>query len=157
MNDTTFATLADHQKAMDTWHLVDASEHVLGRMAVAIAEVLMGKRKPLYTPHLNVGDGVIVINAEKVNTTGTKREDRTYRHYSGYPGGLKRKTLGDYIEQKPEELIKLAVRRMMPKTKMGRQMLKRLKVYRGSEHPHVAQKPKPLEIGPLHGGSQRKE
>ncbi len=147
MNDTTFATSADHQRAMSTWHLVDASEHVLGRMAVAIATVLMGKHKPLYTPHINVGEGVVVINAEKVNVTGNKREGRTYRHYSGYPGGLKKKTLGDYLNQKPEELIKLAVRRMLPKTRMGRQMLKRLKVYRGPEHRHGAQKPQRLAMG----------
>ena len=131
---------------MNTWHLVDASEHILGRMAVAIATVLMGKHKPLYTPHINVGEGVIVINAQKVNTTGNKRSTRQYRHYSGYPGGLKYKTLGDYLEQKPEELIKLSVRRMLPKTRMGRQMLKRLKVYRGAEHPHGAQTPRPLTI-----------
>ncbi len=146
MNETTFATVADHLKAMDTWHLVDASEHILGRMAVTIAEVLMGKHKPLYTRHINVGEGVIVINAEKVCTTGNKREGRVYRHYSGYPGGLKHKTLGDYLEQKPEELIKLSVRRMMPKTRMGRQMLKRLKVYRGPEHPHGAQNPEFLDL-----------
>ena len=139
---------------MKTWHLVDASEHVLGRMAVAIATVLMGKHKPLYTPHINVGEGVIVINAEKVNVTGNKRESRTYRHYSGYPGGLKRKVLGDYLKEKPEELIKLAVRRMLPKTRMGRQMLKRLKVYRGPEHPHGAQMPVRLAMASLGRASQ---
>ncbi len=131
---------------MNTWHLVDASEHILGRMAVAVATVLMGKHKPLYTPHINIGEGVIIINAQRVNTTGDKRSKRQYRHYSGYPGGLKYKTLGDYLEQKPEELIKLSVRRMLPKTRMGRQMLKRLKVYRGAEHPHGAQTPHPLAI-----------
>ena len=149
MNETTFATAADHRAAMNTWHLVDASEHILGRMAVAIATVLMGKHKPIYTPHINIGEGVIVINARRVNTTGDKRNKRQYRHYSGYPGGLKYKTLGDYLEQKPEELIKLSVRRMLPKTRMGRQMLKRLKVYRGAEHPHGAQNPRALDVGSL--------
>ena len=146
MRETTFANVADHARAMHTWHLVDASEHILGRMAVGIATVLMGKHKPLYTPHINIGEGVIVVNAEKVNTTGNKRKGRVYRHYSGYPGGLKTKSLGDYIDNKPEELIKLVVRRMLPKTRMGKEMLKRLKVYRGPDHPHGAQGPQPLAI-----------
>ena len=148
MHETTFANAEDHQRAMNTWHVVDASEHVLGRMAVAIATVLMGKHTPRYTPHVNVGEGVIVVNAEKVNTTGNKRVGRVYRHYSGYPGGLTHTTLGTYLERKPEELIKLAVRRMLPKSRMGKQMLKRLKVYRGPDHPHVAQKPLPLVLVP---------
>ena len=146
MAKTTLATAADHQTAMNTWHLVDASQHVLGRMAVRIAEVLMGKHRPLYTPHLSVGEGVIVINAGKVKLTANKGETRTYRRHTGYPGGLRSRSLGEYREQKPEELIKLAVRRMLPKSRLGRQMLKRLKVYAGDSHPHGAQKPAELKV-----------
>lgn len=129
---------------MNTWHLVDASKYVLGRMAARIAEVLMGKHSPLYTPHLSVGEGVIVVNAAKVKLTANKGETRMYRKYTGYPGGLRTQSLEDYREHKPEELIKLAVRRMLPKSRLGRQMLKRLKVYAGESHPHVAQKPQEL-------------
>jgi large subunit ribosomal protein L13 len=136
MTRTTLATAADHQAAMSTWHVVDASQHVLGRMASRIAEVLMGKHKPLYTPHLAVGEGVIVV----------KGQTRVYRRYTGYPGGLRSRSLADYREQKPEELVKLAVRRMLPKNRLGRQMLKRLKVYGGESHPHAAQKPTELKL-----------
>ena len=146
MTKTTFATVADHEKAMATWYVVDASKHVLGRMAVRVAEVLMGKHSPLYTPHLSVGESVIVINAEKVRVTGNKRTNRIYRRYTGHVGGLRENTLGDYLDRKPEELIKLAVRRMLPKNRIGKNMLARLKVYRGSEHPHRAQKPVELQI-----------
>ena len=120
MTKTTFATLDDHRQAMTEWYIVDASKYVLGRMAVRIAEVLMGKNKPLYTPHLSVGAGVIVINASRVRTTGKKREDRVYRHWSGYAGGLHERTLGEYLDTNPAELINLTVRRMLPKTRMGR-------------------------------------
>lgn len=146
MAKTTLATAADHQEAMNTWHLVDASRYVLGRMAVRIAEVLMGKHKPLYTPHLSVGEGVIVINASKVKLTANKGATRAYRRYTGYPGGLRSRSLGEYREHKPEELIKLAVRRMLPKSRLGRQMLRRLKVYAGESHPHGAQKPAELTL-----------
>lgn len=131
---------------MDTWHLVDASKHVLGRVAVRIAEVLMGKHRPLYTPHLSVGEGVIVINAAKVKLTANKGETRMYRRHTGYPGGLRSRSLAEYREHKSEELIKLAVRRMLPKSRLGRQMLKRLKVYAGESHPHGAQKPAELKF-----------
>ena len=146
MTKTTFATHEDHAKAMQTWHVVDASEHVLGRMATRIAEVLMGKHKPIYTPHVNVGDGVVVINAAQLKVTGTKRETKVYRHYSGYTGGLKYRTMAERITRNPEALIKDAVRRMLPKTRMGRAMLSRLKVYTGTAHPHDAQKPGKLEV-----------
>jgi large subunit ribosomal protein L13 len=146
MTKTTFATVQDHLQAMGNWWVVDASQHVLGRMAAAIAEILMGKRKPIYTPHINVGDGVIVINAARVQVTGGKSEKRVYRRWSGYPGGLKEHTLGERLEQNAEDLIKRAVRRMLPKSRMGRQMLARLKVYPGAEHPHAAQKPAELQI-----------
>lgn len=146
MTKTTFATLEDHRKASSEWYVVDASQHVLGRMAVRIAEVLMGKDKPLYTPHLSVGAGVVVVNAEKAQVTGNKKARRIYTHWSGYTGGLKKKTLGERLEGDPERLIKEAVRRMLPKSRIGAAMLSRLKVYRGASHPHIAQRPSTLEI-----------
>lgn len=146
MTKTTLANTDDRAKAMDTWHVVDASQYVLGKMAVAIAEILMGKNKPLYTPHMQVGDGVIVINAEKVRITGNKREGRMYRFYSGWPGGLKEASLQDLLDRKPGELIKLAVRRMLPKNRLARHMLSRLKAYAGPDHPHGAQNPSELKL-----------
>jgi large subunit ribosomal protein L13 len=141
MTKTTFATQADHHSAQSSWRIVDASGQILGRMATQIAEVLMGKHSPRYTPHLSVGESVIVINAEKVKTTGNKHETREYTYYTGYNSGLKRVKLGDYRDDNPEEMVKLAVRRMLPKNAIAKHMLARLKVYRGTEHPHQAQKP----------------
>lgn len=146
MTKTTFATEEDHRAAMAKWYIIDASKHVLGRMCVRLAEMLMGKHSPLYTPHLNVGVGVIVINAAKVGVTGNKRNTRTYTRYSGYPGGLKEATMGERLDESPEEVVKLAVRRMLPKNKLAYSMLKRLKVYAGPEHPHAAQNPEPLSL-----------
>ena len=146
MTKTTIATVEDRQAAMDTWHVIDASQYVLGKMGVSIAEILMGKTKPIYTPHMQVGDGVIVINAEKVKVTGTKRENRTYQFYSGWPGGLKEVTLQTLLDKKTDELIKLVVRRMLPKNRLARNMLKRLKVYAGPNHPHGAQNPTELKL-----------
>ena len=141
MTKTTFATQDDHHAAQNTWRVVDASGQILGRMATEIAEVLMGKHSPRYTPHLCVGEGVIVINAEQVKTTGNKHETREYTYWTGYNSGLRRVKLGDYRDSAPEEMIKLAVRRMLPKNKLSKQMIRRLKVYRGAEHPHQAQQP----------------
>ena len=146
MTKTTLATTEDRAKAMDTWHVVDASQYVLGKMAVAIAEILMGQNKPLYTPHMQVGDGVIVINAEKVQVTGNKRAGRMYRFYSGWPGGLKEASMQDLLDNKPAELIKLSVRRMLPKNRLARDMLSRLKAYAGPDHPHGAQNPSELKL-----------
>ena len=146
MTKTTFATVADHTQAMKTWHLVDASKHVLGRMAVRVAEVLMGKHRPVYTPHINVGECVIIINAEKAVVTGNKRQGKIYRHYTGHVGGLREKTFEETMAANPERLVKMAVRRMLPKNRIGRDMLSRLKVYKGSDHPHQAQKPTPLAM-----------
>jgi large subunit ribosomal protein L13 len=126
---------------MQTWRVVDASGQVLGRMAAAIAEVLMGKHKPIYTPHMLVGEGVIVINADKVKVTGKKLETHVHTYYTGFPGGLRHVGLGEHIASNPEEVIQLAVKRMLPKNRLARQMLARLKVYRGAAHPHAAQKP----------------
>lgn len=141
MTKTTFATEADVHTAMNTWRVVDASGQVLGRLATEIATVLMGKHSPRYTPHMLVGEGVIVLNAGQVKITGNKGETREYTYWTGFPGGLRTVTLGDYRAEAPEELIRLAVRRMLPKNRIGEAMLRRLKVYAGAEHPHVAQKP----------------
>ncbi len=127
------------------WHLVDAEGQVLGRMAARLARVLMGKHRPIYTPHLDTGEFVVVVNAAKVRVTGRKKERRLIRHHTGYSGGLKEQTLGQMLEKKPEEAIRLAVRRMLPKTVLGRSMFTKLKVYASADHPHQAQCPQPLD------------
>ena len=126
------------------WYLIDAEGQILGRLAVKIAKILAGKEKPIYTPHLDVGDFVIVINAEKIKVTGNKEQKKIYYHHSGYPGGLRKKTYEELLKEKPQLIIKEAVKGMLPKSKLGRQMFKKLKVYKGIEHPHQAQKPVPL-------------
>jgi len=128
------------------WWLVDAEGLELGRLASRIALLLQGKRKRIYTPHIDTGDFVVVVNAEKVKLTGRKLDTKIYYHHSGYPGGLKARTARQILESHPERLIQLAVKRMLPKNKLGRKMFKRLKVYRGPEHPHEAQKPQELDI-----------
>ena len=128
------------------WYVVDATDKVLGRLATQIALRLRGKHRPDFTPHLDTGDFIIVINAEKVRLTGRKLDQKMYHKHSGYLGGLKSMTARQMLEKKPEEVIRLAVRRMLPKNKLARHQLKKLKVYRGSEHPHEAQTPEPLEI-----------
>ena len=128
------------------WYVVDASGKVLGRLANKIAVVLMGKHKPTYTPHVDTGDYVIVVNADKVVLTGKKLDQKKYYRHSGYPGGLKELTARQMFEKHPEKVVYLAVKRMLPKNKLGRKMLKKLKVYVGPEHPHQAQKPEPLEF-----------
>ena len=128
------------------WHLIDAEGKVLGRLASEIAKLLRGKHKPYYQPDVDCGDYVVVVNAEKIRITGKKLSQKVYYRHSNYPGGLKERTLKWMIENKPEEVIRLAVRRMLPKNRLGHRMLKKLKVYRGSEHPHSAQKPQPLEV-----------
>jgi large subunit ribosomal protein L13 len=128
------------------WLVVDASGKTLGRLATQVADALRGKRKPEYTPHIDVGDFVVVVNAEKVRVTGHKREEKLYYRHSGYPGGLRTRTLGEMLERRPEEVIRLAVRGMLPKNRLGRAQLRKLKVYAGPEHPHDAQKPEPMEV-----------
>jgi large subunit ribosomal protein L13 len=128
------------------WHLVDANGLVLGRMAVRIATILMGKHRAIYSPHIDTGEFVVVINAAKVKLTGNKAQNRLVRHHSGWVGGLKERPAGKVLAEKPTELIMLAVRRMLPKTKLGRAMLSKMKVYAGADHPHVAQNPKPLAL-----------
>ena len=125
------------------WHLIDAEGQVLGRLASRAATLLMGKHKAVYTPFLDTGDHVIVVNAAKVRLTGRKEQDKLYRRYSGYPGGLKEVTAGKLRATRPERLVEEAIMGMLPKTKMGRRMAGHLRVYRGPQHPHAGQKPKP--------------
>jgi large subunit ribosomal protein L13 len=128
------------------WYLVDAENLVLGRLATRIADVLRGKNKPIFTPSVDTGDFVIVVNAEKITLTGNKLSDKTYYSHSGYPGGIKAITAGKLIDKKAEELIKKAVKGMLPKNKLASHMLKKLKIYTGTSHPHKAQQPKPLQV-----------
>jgi large subunit ribosomal protein L13 len=141
MTKTTLATGADRHKAMNTWHVVDATGKTLGRMATEIATLLMGKHRTDYTPYMLVGEGVIVVNAERIVVTGNKAETREYTYYTGFPGGLRSVKLADYLKKSPEELVRLAVRRMLPKNQLAAKMISRLKVYKGAAHPHKAQKP----------------
>jgi large subunit ribosomal protein L13 len=123
------------------WYVVDASDQALGRLASKIALILMGKESPKYTPFLDTGDHVVVINAEKIKITGMKSEQKAYHRYTGYPGGLRTEDYRKRLVRKPELIIEDAVKRMLPKTKLGTHMLSKLKVYRGDKHPHIAQKP----------------
>lgn len=128
------------------WYLVDAKGKILGRLASEIAKRLRGKHKPIYTPHVDTGDFVVVINADKIRLTGKKLTEKIYYRHSGYPGGIKSIAAGKMLKEKPERLINLAVRGMLPKNSLGRRMLKKLKVYRGEEHPHTSQNPHILEL-----------
>jgi large subunit ribosomal protein L13 len=128
------------------WYVVDATDQTLGRMATQIANVLRGKTKPIYTPHLDCGDYVIVINAEKVRLTGHKLDEVFHHHHSGYPGGLTSISLRDQLRRHPDRVISEAVRRMLPKNLLSNEVLKKLKVYKGPEHPHTAQNPEPLKF-----------
>lgn len=128
------------------WLVVDASGRTLGRLATQIADTLRGKHKPEFTPHCDVGDFVVVINAEKIAVTGRKREAKLYHRHSGYPGGLKTRTFTEMLERRPEEILRLAVKGMLPRNRLARAQLRKLKIYAGPEHPHAAQQPKPMEI-----------
>jgi large subunit ribosomal protein L13 len=128
------------------WLLVDANGLTLGRLATQIADVLRGKRKPEYTPHIDTGDFVVVINAEKIAVTGKKRTDKRYYRHSGYPGGLRSRSFQEMIDRRPEEIIRLAVKGMMPRNRLARRQITKLKIYAGPEHPHTAQKPQPMQI-----------
>jgi large subunit ribosomal protein L13 len=129
-----------------TWHVIDAEDVVLGRLASNVATLLRGKHKPTFAPHVDTGDFVIIVNAEKVVLTGNKRDQAfAYRH-SGYPGGLRKQSFGDLLDTRPERLLEKVVKGMLPKNKLGRAQGKKLKVYAGPEHPHTAQQPKPFEI-----------
>ena len=128
------------------WYVVDAEGKTLGRLATQIADALRGKRKPEYTPHCDTGDFVVVVNAEKIVVTGNKRNDKLYWRHSGYPGGIRSRTLNEMLERRPEEVLRKAVKGMLPRNRLAAQQLRKLKVYAGPEHPHVAQQPKPMEI-----------
>jgi large subunit ribosomal protein L13 len=128
------------------WYLVNAEGKVLGRLSTELAKILKGKNKPTYTPHLDTGDFVIVVNAGKVTLTGKKMKDKIYYHHTGYPGGIKEMTAEKLLSKKPTEMIRTAVKGMLPKNSLGRQMLRKLKIYAGPNHPHEAQKPIPLEL-----------
>ena len=128
------------------WYVVDATGYTLGRLASEVAKVLRGKNKPIYTPHIDCGDYVVIVNADKVKVTGKKLEQKIYYHHSDYVGGMKETTLKDMLANKPEDVIYLAVKGMLPKGPLGRQMIKKLHVYAGAEHNHAAQQPKALEI-----------
>lgn len=128
------------------WYLVDAEGKILGRLASKIAQVLSGKNKPIYTPFLDTGDFVVVINAKKVKVTGNKEKKKIYYHYSGYPGGMKEIVYEKLLEKKPALIIQKAVKGMLPKSKLGRKMIKKLKIYAGTEHRHQAQNPEKIEL-----------
>jgi large subunit ribosomal protein L13 len=131
------------------WYVVDAEGKTLGRLATQIADTLRGKRKPQYTPHVDTGDFVVVVNAEKIHVTGKKLDEKMYYRHSGYPGGLRKRTLREELERRPTEVLRKAVRGMLPRTRLGRAQLTKLKIYAGPDHPHDAQAPKalPLENG----------
>ena len=128
------------------WWIVDAEGQNLGRLATVIAETLAGKRSPWYTRHCDTGDFVVVVNAEKVAVTGNKLRDKKYWRHSGYPGGIRSRSLGEQLERRPEEVLRKAVRGMLPKNSLGRAQLTKLKIYAGTEHPHAAQQPQPLRL-----------
>lgn len=138
--------MAKKEQTEHKWLLVDAEGLVLGRMAAKIAPILMGKDKPTYTPHIDTGDYVIVVNAEKIRVTGKKAQQKEYDYYTHHPGGRKVVSFAEMMAKKPGKVVELAVRRMLPKNKLGRKMLKKLKVYRGSEHDHQAQKPEKIKL-----------
>lgn len=143
----SYKTISIKEDQVDRkWHVVDANNLIVGRLASHLAPVLQGKNKPYYTPHVDCGDYIIVVNAEHARFTGNKMQDKKYQRYSGYTGGLKERTAADQFEKQPEKVIELAVKRMLPKSKLGRKMFKKLFVYAGPDHPHEAQQPEKLEI-----------
>ena len=138
--------IAKKEDVVRDWHVVDATDKVLGRMASRIAMILQGKTKPTYTPHVDTGDFVVVTNAEKIKLTGNKMNEKVYYSHSGYPGGFKEIPIKKWMDKHPDRIVTLAVKRMLPKTKLGSAMLKKLKVYAGPDHSHEAQQPKTLEM-----------
>ena len=128
------------------WYVIDAEGETLGRLSCRIADTLRGKRKPTYTPHVDTGDFVIVVNAEKIAVTGSKLDSKMYYRHSGYPGGLKQRTLREQLERRPTEVLRVAVKGMLPKNRLARQQITKLKIYAGPVHPHEAQAPKTLEV-----------
>lgn len=143
MNKTYVAKKEDIKRQ---WYLVDAKDKILGRLAAKVATILRGKHKPIFTPHVDTGDGVIVINAAKIKVTGRKLKQKVYRRYSGYPGGLKEITLDEMLAKRPTTVVKLAIQRMLPGGPLGRDTIKKLKVYANDKHPHKSQNPIVLEV-----------
>jgi large subunit ribosomal protein L13 len=131
-----------------SWYIIDAEGLILGRLATQVASILRGKHKPIFTPHMDCGDYVIVINAEKIRVTGNRLEEKFYYRHSGYPGGLSKRSLREVLERQPERAITQAVQKMLPKGALGRHMLKKLRVYAGTDHPHTAQQPEVLDLRP---------
>ena len=129
-----------------SWFVVDADGVPLGRLATLVASILKGKHKPAYTPHLDLGDHVVVVNCERVRLTGSKMSQKEYVHHTGYPGGLRVKPIAEVMEKRPEDVVRLAVRGMIPRNKLGRAIMKKLKVYRGAAHPHAPQRPESLAV-----------
>ncbi len=140
---------AKKEEIQRQWYVIDATDQVLGRLASKVAKILRGKHKPIFTPHVDTGDNVIIINAEKVRLTGKKLTDKVYVRHTGYPGGQRTTTPKEVLQKHPERLIEMAVRGMLPKNRLGRQMFKKLHVYVGPEHPHQAQKPIPLNLNDI--------
>jgi len=138
---------AKKEEVEHKWYLVNAEGKVLGRLSTELVKILKGKNKPTYTPHMDTGDFVVVVNAGKVTLTGKKMKDKIYYHHTGYPGGIKEMNAEKLLAKKPTEMIRMAVKGMLPKNSLGRQMLRKLKIYAGSSHPHEAQKPISIELG----------
>lgn len=138
--------LAKHNEVERKWYLVDATDLVLGDVATRVASILRGKHKPIYTPHVDTGDYVVIINADKIRVTGNKDEQKVYKHYTGYAGGLREIPYKEVLAKNPERILESAIKGMLPKNSLGRQMFKKLKVYAGPEHLHGGQNPEPLEI-----------
>ena len=143
---STFVPSGKNLEQSRKWFIIDANGKTVGRLATEAARLLMGKNKPTYTPYIDVGDHVVVINAEKVVFTGNKWQDKVYRHHTGWPGGLKEVTAQKQLQQHPERILESAIRGMLPKNKLGRKMGKKLKVYAGTDHPHQAQQPEAFEV-----------
>ena len=147
MDVNSFKTMSAKPAEVErAWHIVDAENQIVGRLTSQIAAILRGKHKPSFTPHVDCGDFVIVINAEKVTFTGNKLEDKMYQNFSGYPGGLREETAGNLLKRRPEMIVERAVKGMLPKNRLGRQMYKKLFVYVGANHPHTAQQPTPFKF-----------
>ena len=147
MNTLSYKTKSASKESTEVkWYVVDADGEIVGRLATKIASVIRGKHKPDFTPHADMGEYVIVINADKVRFTGNKLDDKEYTRYTGYPGGLRRRTAKEMLEKRPNQVLELAVKGMLPKTKLGRAMIKKLFLYQGGTHPHQAQKPEPFNF-----------
>ncbi len=141
----TRSYMAKGEEIKRKWYVIDATDKHLGRLAVQVARILMGKDKPTYTPHVDTGDFVIIVNAEKIGLTGKKLDQETFKHHTGYMGGLRSMTYKEVLNRKPEHLLERVIKGMLPKTKLGRDMYRKLKVYAGPEHPHTAQQPEELK------------